>query len=73
MTSEEMNTNLESLTLVYALCSQLLRLIREKEKAQRTENQGHLKLLHFKLIPKILMSKECIHFFVPLCIRYNRN
>ena len=26
----------------------------------------------FKFIPKILMSKECIHFFVPLCI-YSTN
>ena len=25
--------------------------------------------ISFKFIPKILMSKECIHFFGPLCIR----
>ena len=24
--------------------------------------------ISFKFIPKILMSKECIHFFGPLCI-----
>ena len=35
MTSQETNNNLESLTLMYAMCSQLLRLIREKEKAQK--------------------------------------
>ena len=26
--------------------------------------------ISFKFIPKILMSKECIHFFGPLCIRF---
>ena len=26
------------------------------------------KEISFKFIPKILMSKECIHFFGPLCI-----
>ena len=25
--------------------------------------------ISFKFIPKILMSKECIHFFGPLCMR----
>ena len=24
--------------------------------------------ISFKFIPKILMSKECIHFFGPLCV-----
>ena len=26
--------------------------------------------ISFKFIPKILMSKECVHFFGPLCIYY---
>ena len=26
--------------------------------------------ISFKFIPKILMSKECIHFFGPLCSTY---
>jgi len=49
MTSQEMNKRLECLTLMYAMCSQLLRLIRKRGKVQ-TENQSHLKLLHFKLM-----------------------
>jgi hypothetical protein len=28
--------------------------------------------ISFKFIPKILMSKECIHFFGPLCIYFQR-
>ena len=31
--------------------------------------QSHPEIeISFKFIPKILMSKECIHFFGPLCI-----
>ena len=29
--------------------------------------------ISFKFIPKILMSKECIHFFGPLCVYLNIN
>ena len=34
-----------------------------------TDGTGALIIeISFKFIPKILMSKECIHFFGPLCI-----